>query len=137
MSRTGYIKDTTEKKFDIIHTAKSVGVSYVVSVLLLFLLAVCATVSDMDGKMVNIFITLITCISVTLGGFMSARGTGRGGLLNGVLAGIIYTMLLYLAGGIINGDVSFNGATIVAMLLGIICGGTGGVLGVNTKRRRR
>ena len=137
MSRANYIKDTTEKKFDIIHTAKSVGVAYMVSVILLFLLSVGATFSEMESETVNIFITLITCISVALSGFMAARGTGKGGLLNGVISGVIYTVMLYLAGGLINGNISFNTATIVALILGIICGGAGGVLGVNTKRRRR
>ena len=137
MSRSGYIKETSDKKFDIIHTAKCVGFAYIISVFLIFILAICATVSDMDGKMVNIFITLITCISVALGGFMSARGTGHGGLINGVLAGLIYTIILYLVGGLISRDISFNIVTVIAVALGIICGGIGGVFGVNTSKRRR
>ncbi len=137
MSRTAYIKDTNEKKFDIVHTAKSVLISYAVSVILLFLLSVFATVMDMEGKTINIFITLVTCVSVALSGFMAARGTGKGGLINGIIAGMIYTVLLYLIGGLINGNVSFNMATVLALLLGIICGAFGGVLGVNTRKRRR
>ena len=137
MSRTAYIKDTNEKKFDIVHTAKSVLISYGVSVVLLFLLSILAAAMDMESKTVNIFITLVTCISVALSGFMAARGTGRGGLINGVIAGMIYTVLLYLIGGLVNGNVGFNMATVLALLLGFICGGAGGVTGVNTKRRRR
>ena len=137
MSRTGYIKDSNEKRFDIIHTAKSVGIAYLVSVILLFVLSVGATVCDMEGKTVNVFITLITCISVALSGFMAAKGVGKGGLINGIVAGVIYTVMLYLAGGLINGNISFNTATLVAIVLGILCGGVGGVLGVNTKKRRR
>jgi len=137
MSRASYINETTEKKFDLIHTAKSVGIAYLISVILLFLLAIGATFSDMESKTVNILITLVTCVSVALSGFMAARGTGRGGLINGIIAGVMYTVILYLAGGLINGNISFNMSTVVAVILGIICGGLGGVFGVNTKKRRR
>ena len=138
MARASYIKESEEKKiFDIIHMGKCLGLSYVISVALLFLLSIGATVWNMSSGMVDISITVITGISVMICGLLSARGVGRGGLLNGVLAGVLYTALLYAIGGIITGSLGFNAATITAFLIGIICGGIGGVIGVNTKKRRR
>lgn len=138
MSRASYIKDSGEgKRFDIVHTAKCLGLSYILSVVLLFILSVLATVLDMGGGAVNAMISVITGISVLFCGFTAARGAGRGGLLNGIVAGVLYTLLLYAAGSIIIGSFAFNLATVTAFLVGIICGGIGGVLGVNTKKRRR
>ncbi|MBR2916009.1 MAG: TIGR04086 family membrane protein [Clostridia bacterium] len=137
MARTGYIKETQEKRFDIIHTAKSLGISYIVSIILLFVFSILATIFTFDSSGVNIGITLITCISVLLCGYMTARGVGRGGLINGVVAGVLYTVLLYLIGCLVINEFSFNLATIIAILLGIVCGGLGGVFAVNTRRHRK
>lgn len=138
MARSSYIKDSSEQRgFDIVHTAKCLGVSYILSVVLLFILAICATVWDMEAGAVNICVTVITGISVLFCGFTSARGAGRGGLINGIIAGVLYTLLLYAVGSIVSGSIGFNAATISALLVGVFCGGLGGVLGINTKRRRR
>ncbi len=138
MSRASYIKGSEEGKgFDIIHLFKCLVFSYVLSIVLLFILSVIATVWDMNNTGISISVWAITGISVLLCGMMSARGVGRGGLINGVIAGVSYTALLYAIGGIITGSLGFNSATVTALLVGVICGGIGGVLGVNTKKRRR
>ena len=137
MAGTGYIKETEGKRFDIIHTLKSLGISYVFSIIMLFIFSIIATIFTFGNGGINIGITLITCLSVLLCGYMTARGVGRGGLLNGVLAGVLYTVLLYLIGCLVINKFSFNFATIIAILLGIVCGGLGGVFAVNTRRRRR
>ncbi len=138
MARSKYIKENEEiKSFDVIHTAKCLGLSYILSVVLLFGLSVAATLWDMENGTVNIIITFITGISVLFCGLMSAKGVGRGGLLNGIIAGVLYTVILYAIGGIITGSLGFNSATVTALLIGLICGGIGGVFGVNMKKRRR
>lgn len=137
MSRSGYTKETGEKKISILHTAKSVGIAYVVSVVLLLVLSVFMSFRPIENKTVNFIITLITCLSVAVGGFSASRSVGKCGLINGALAGIIYTALLYLIGGVANGGLAFNGATVFAICLGVICGGLGGIVGVNTKKRGR
>lgn len=138
MPRASYVKENTENKiFDIIHMGKCLGFAYILSVVLLFLLSLGATIWDMSSGMVDIFITAITGISVLFCGLMAAKGVGRGGLLNGIVAGVLYTALLYAIGGIITGSLGFNVATVTALLIGIICGGIGGVIGVNMKKKRR
>ncbi len=137
MSRVGYIKETEDKRFDIIHTVKSLGISYILSIVLLFVLSIIATIFTMESRAVNIGITLITCLSTLTCGYMTARGVGRSGLINGVLAGVLYTAFLYLIGCLVINQFSFNLATIIAIIMGVVCGGLGGVFAVNTKRRRR
>ncbi len=137
MARTGYIKETEGKRFDIIHTVKSLGISYIFSIILLFIFSIIATIFTFGSSGVNIGISIITCLSVLLCGYMTAKGVGRGGLLNGVLAGVFYTVLLYLIGCLIINEFSFNFATIIAIILGIVCGGLGGVFAVNTRRYRK
>ncbi len=138
MSRTNYIKENGENKsFNIVHLCKCLGLSYILSVVLLFLLSLGATIWDMSNDTVNTMILVVTGISILFCGAAAARGVGRGGLLNGVVAGVLYTALLYAIGGIITGSLGFNLATVTALLIGIICGGIGGVVGVNTKKKRR
>ena len=138
MSRTGYIKDSTEtKRFDIVHTVKCLIMSYLLSVVLLFVLSVVAAAKDLGGETVNICITVITGISVIFCGFMTARGAVRGGLINGTAAGLLYTILLYAIGSIVNGSLAFNVATVTALIVGVVCGAVGGVLGINTRKRKR
>ena len=137
MSRSGYTSADEGKRFDVVHTVKCLGISYIISVLLLLLLSVLATTMDMDSKTVNGCITGITAVSVIICGFMTAKKMGKGGLINGVIAGVLYTVLLYAIGSIVIGSFNFNIATVTALIMGIVGGGIGGVMGVNTKKRRR
>ena len=125
------------KRFDMVHLAKCIGISYVSSILMLFALALAATFWEMGSGTVNICIAVINGISVTLCGFSAAKGAGRGGLLTGAAAGAFYTVILYAIGSIISGNLSFGSAAALSAAVGIICGGVGGVIGVNRKRRRR
>ncbi len=137
MSRASYIKATEEiRGFDIIHLFKCIGVSYVLSIILLFMLSIGATIWDMGSGAVSISIWIITGISIIYCSMSVGKRAGRGGLLKGICAGLLYTAILYAIGGIITGSMGFNGATVTALLTGIICGGAGGVLGVNAKKRR-
>ena len=138
MSRASYIKDGGEgRRFDVMHTAKCLGMAYILSVILLFLLSVAATIWDLESGVFNICITFITAVCIVFCGFKTARGAGKGGLVNGIIAGVIYTLLLYAAGSIAIGSFAFNLATVTAFVIGIVCGGAGGVMGVNTKKRGR
>ena len=125
------------KRFDILHLGKCLGISYVASILMLFILALAATFWEMESGAVNICIAVINGISVTLCGFAAAKRAGRGGLLTGAAAGAFYTLILYAVGTIITGNLSFGTAVITAAAVGVICGGIGGVIGVNRKGRRR
>lgn len=137
MLRASKKESITEKRFDIVHIFKSLGLSYVLSVVLLFALSLLAVFFDMGGKTVNVFIIFITAISVMFCGFCAARKMGSGGLFNGVVAGTLYTLLLYAVGNIIAGSLAFNLASVAAFGVGIVCGGIGGVLGVNLGQHRR
>ncbi len=137
MSRSSCAGTDERKSLNVLNMAKCLGISYIISVVLLFLLSVLAAVTDMEKFVINGCVTGITMISVALCGFMAAKKTGKGGLLNGVVAGLLYTVLLYAMGSLAVGSFNFNWVTAAAAAEGIICGGAGGVLGVNMGKRRR
>ena len=54
-------------------------------------------------------------------------------MLNGGLVGIIYLLILYFISSLLNWKFGLNIQSIVMIIVGSICGITGGILGINKK----
>lgn len=81
---------------------------------------------------------IICFLSTLFSGIYTARHVEKGGLINGALSGLLYFLIIFLAGSIVSGKVAF-GTAVFAMLGTAIAGGAlGGILGINnTKSYKR
>lgn len=68
-----------------------------------------------------------------IAGLVSAAMAGRRGLLVGVVCGLVLFLLILAAGIARYADVS-GGAAAVKLAVLVLCGGIGGVLGVNMRK---
>lgn len=136
---TGKIQDISNEGalFDIAYTLKNLIVSYLISVVLLFVTAILATYLNMPDNILNIAVIVVTGLCLIITGFRSAKHCGRNGLLNGIIAGLVYTVILYLIGCAVNRGFAFTMSTISALIMGVVCGGLGGIIGINTKAKKR
>lgn len=133
------IKDNTETdaSFDFVHTIKGVVISYFLSVVLLFIFSIIAVYSSLSDYMVNIGVNIITALSLIICGFIAAKGVKRAGLLNGAFSGIMYAVILYFIGCAVNLRFEISLSAVTVFVMSIICGAFGGVLGINTSKKRR
>ena len=124
---------------DIAFLCINTAIAFLMTGILLLIAAVAATYFALSESVTDGIVTVLTGFCVALAGFRAAGHAGRQGLLQGMLAGVIYMAFLYLAGSLIFGEFSFRTATLLSLLIGIGCGAIGGVFGVNagTKKKRK
>lgn len=104
----------------------------------LAMLAVLTFVSvrfNMPQTAVMTAVNAIYALGVTICGILAARRASHGGLLCGAGAGIIYAVLLYLIGCAVSGHIGFSAAALTGAGAALICGGIGGVIGINMRKR--
>ena len=136
-SRTSY--DVIETGFvpGLLFMLKSVFLSYCISVVLLFVAALIATFQAFSDQTISVIVNIITALGVSMCGFFAGRHFNSKGLIFGALSGIIYSSLLCLIGNLISHTFHFGTNSVTALIIGLICGAVGGIVGINTKRKRR
>ncbi|MBO5955449.1 MAG: TIGR04086 family membrane protein [Clostridia bacterium] len=116
---------------------KTVLISYCISVVLLFSVAILATFQAFSDQAIAVSANLVTAMGVLLCGFMSGRHFRCKGLIFGALCGIIYSGILCIIGALASKTPTFGASAVTALTIGLICGAVGGIVGINTKRKRR
>ncbi len=116
---------------------KTVALSYIVSLVLLFLAAILATFNSMSNTGISILANVVTALGTIFAGFSAGRHFSGKGLLFGAGCGVIYTVILCVVGNIVSGRLNFGISFLTALLIGVLCGAVGGIAGINTKRTRR
>ena len=123
--------------FDPMYMLKNVVVSFVATAILLLVAAILVTYLSATESVIDAAVLVVTAFCVRWGGFRAARHLGKQGLLCGAISGLIYVAVLYLFGSLIFGELSFHSQTLLSMALSVGCGAIGGIVGVNTGKRRR
>ena len=78
-----------------------------------------------------------TLISVFSAGFMCGRRRSRSGWLSGLLAGALYVLVMLVAGFVLFGSLRISGETVKMFLICILGSITGGIFGVNFRKKRK
>ena len=108
------------------------GIAFVVSIVLIFLLTLLVYFGDFDDSTVSVFVLVLSIISVFVGAFVLARNIQGGGLVNGLVLGLIYCLVLTVA-SLFYGRVSFDFSNITRIAVILASAMLGGVLGINSQ----
>jgi putative membrane protein (TIGR04086 family) len=76
----------------------------------------------------------VTLISVIVAGFDAARGAENKGWFWGIMAGLVYAIILLLIMTIVLKGFAMDSRTVTILVLSLAGGGLGGVLGINFKK---
>ena len=136
-SRAAFEATDTSFAGGILFMLKTVLVSYGLSIILLFFASLIATFQAFSDQAISISANLVTAIGVFFCGFMSGRHFSSKGLVFGAICGIIYSGLLCIIGNLVSQSISFGLSAVTALIIGLICGAVGGIVGINTRRKRR
>ncbi len=74
----------------------SMAVSYIITLLFLSILSLCLLHTDMNGSLANVFLILTAVLSCLVGGWIAGKKMKTRRFLWGILAGIIYFVILCL-----------------------------------------
>ena len=112
---------------------KGTGIALITTVLLLLIFSIILTYTNIDEKVINPVIMIVTAISILLGSSLGNIKIKKNGLINGGIIGAIYIITIYLISSILNWKFSLNIQSIFMIIIAIVFGILGGILGVNRK----
>lgn len=112
---------------------KNLVLELLISILLLLVLSILLSTTNLSESVISSAIIFISSFSILLGGFLSSRKMKIKGIIIGVLQGISYMMILYIFSSLLSHNFSLGKESIVMILVGIMCGGIGGIIGANLK----
>jgi len=107
---------------------------YIFLVVCFALLAVVYTYTPLPAGLLSPFTKVITALSIIVCALLSTISIKGFGWLHGAMAGLLYTLIRFIAIAVSSGDFK-SGKEILAMLLaGFILGAAGGIIGINFKK---
>ena len=111
------------KNEKVMNLLKGLGVSYIVSAVLILVLAFLLYKFRLPKQMIGAGVTAVYIISTFLGGFILGKHTKVKKFLWGLCIGMAYVLILVLISLIVNGGFqNLSGNLILTMIL---CGGSG------------
>jgi len=136
MSSRERVSDQTGLRRNIRPVLISVLAGAVVCVILLVLFAFVLSAQNIPQALVSPMATVAVSIGGLASGYICAKMMRENGLVYGLLCGGLLAVLLLL-GSFGIGDNGLGVPALFKIIFILLCGMLGGVLGVNTRKRRR
>lgn len=128
-------KKTEEKNKDgLLKILKGSIISIVMSLAILFLMAVLLTYTNIPESIIPIIIIVTSVISILTGSIFSTIKINRNGLLNGGIIGIIYIITIYIISSITIVGFHLNLKSMIMIVISVLAGMVGGIIGVNLNK---
>lgn len=108
---------------------------FVIVFLCVLFFAFLITKINATDKIISVMSGIALCVGAYTGGFISAKKRKKNGLLMGVLCGLFMFLIILIIGSVFVKAVSGCSPS-VKLILTLICGGVGGIVGVNSKNSR-
>ena len=122
------MKDNT-----IMNLAKGIGISLIVTVVLLMIFSVLLAYTNISETVISPVIMVITAISILIGSSIVNIKIKKNGLINGGIIGGSYILTIYLISSLLNWKFTLNLQSIIMIVLAIAFGILGGIIGVNKR----
>lgn len=113
----------------------SAGFGIIVILLCLLCFAMLLSKLNAPPALVSAMASVSLCVGGYCGGYLCARKKRRNGLAMGVACGVIIFMIVMIF-GIVFAKAAIGVSSGGKLFFTMLCGAIGGVVGVNTKKRR-
>lgn len=111
--------------------SKFMFISYVIALILLCLVSVLLTYTNIDDSMLLTFVFVIVIISNLIGSTLTSRKIKKRGFFTGLIFGVIYFLIIYLMSIIFYTGFFINETVLMYLLMASVSGVIGGIVGVN------
>ena len=116
----------------LLKSVKFIILSYIISLILLLVLAAVIVYTDISETISNPAVSIITLSGAFISSFLTAKNLTSRGWLFGFVTGIFNIAFLFALGTLLTSSAFFTVPKIMFMLYGGMCGAIGGIIGVNT-----
>lgn len=126
------LQEENDNKVFIIYM-KGISIFFIISLLLILILSMILSFTNIKESIINPGIIFISMISILISAFFISKTRKKKGIVNGAIFGSICMLLLYILSSFINMDFKLTLNSILMIMLGILGGVIGGIFGVNSK----
>ncbi len=109
-------------------------IGYAITFIVFITYAMLLTYSNVGESKLDMVVVITTLFAVMVAGFDAAKMAESRGLFWGVVAGLMYAVILIIIGFIVTDTLQLNGKDITTMLISMAGGGIGGIVGINFKK---
>ena len=129
-------KDVSAGGNPIVTVLKGAIIGFMITAVIFIVYALMLTYTSMTEKSMSLVVTLSIIISAFISGIISAREMNEKGWLWGITAGLVYGVLVIIAGVLTIEENLEIGASMVTMLIMCLAsGGLGGMIGINVRKK--
>ncbi|HHY14213.1 MAG TPA: TIGR04086 family membrane protein [Thermoanaerobacterales bacterium] len=121
-------KDSLES---FLYILKGVLLSYILTLICFLIFAGIINLTSISYNIIPISTIVISAICIIISAFYISKATTNRGWLRGGSVGLLYVLILLVAGIFLVPDFNLTYFTLIKILIGFIIGSVGGILGVN------
>ncbi len=129
-------KKKSEDKCDsrILKMLKGMAAAYAITCIVFIAYGILLTFTGMSEEKIPLVALLCTAVSSAIAGFDWAKCADKKGILWGLLAGLVYGGILFLAEAFAGNGIGITSSKCLMFLIAMAGGGIGGILGINMKK---
>ena len=119
------MNEVKEKKHQMeafLRIVKGIGISILLSLIFLIIYSIILTYTSVNDTTIPVVIIIINVISILIGSSICTLKLNKNGIINGMMIGGFYMLILYLLSSMIHINFSFTLYSTCFIVLGIIAG---------------
>ncbi len=132
--------NTNSSKTSYIYVRRAVTaavVSAVLSLIAIILFSLPVSIQILPESFIPAIMTIITIAGGFLAGYLTALSVPAMGLINGLISGAFYFLIMFVISCIFAPGFAINKATLTNILISLLTAGAGGIFSINLKASRR
>ncbi len=123
----------TQKNFYIGFILRGLIFGFLLSLICFLIISIILSFSSISESIIKPSSYIIMVVSIVIASGYTSRKVDKNGWLYGAITGLLYVIILTIAGMITSGGFSLEQIMISRVLMGLIAGTIGGILGINLK----
>ncbi|WP_304507733.1 TIGR04086 family membrane protein [Anaerotignum sp.] len=113
---------------------KGMAIAYAITCIFFIAYGLILTYTNISEQSLPMVALVCTAISSAIAGYDWAKCRKKKGLLMGLAAGLVYTILLFIITALASDTFTMGISKIMTLIVALAGGGIGGILGVNGKK---
>jgi putative membrane protein (TIGR04086 family) len=113
---------------------KGMAIAYAITCIFFIAYGLILTYTNVSEQSLPMVALVCTAISSAIAGYDWAKCRKKKGLFMGLVAGLVYTILLFIVTALASDTFSMGISKIMTLIVALAGGGIGGILGVNGKK---
>ncbi len=131
------VKDTGAVKVSATAFLKAMLWALGLTVAVLLLASLLLTYTPVSETMIPAIAIMVAVLAAAVAGITASRSVKNRGWLTGSVAGVLYSIILYLFSSLAGNGFHFNAYVVIMLIVSFFAGAIGGILGINLPNKRK